>query len=271
MAWSANLVIGMLQTTMAPVVSCFTAILSPAGHRGEHTPTADDYPDTATTPTGGIGDALATGSTPPTTGATSTATTGTASTGTTTVPTGSPTYPTGPMPTTNTTTGTAVDPFTPTAPTAGAYPSSAPAPAGTNIHYPPTANTGSNTFTGTQPPDLTVGDVAAAANAPGTVPGAHVAPAQADVHVVGAEAISSADLASSLIAAGPAAAALSAATVGLPADEAGNIPLVVTPPGGHDTAPPPPLTTMSGASATLEVGRARFKARELSLLSLCPS
>lgn len=225
--------------------------MSYAGHRGEHTTTADDYPHTATTPTGGIGDALATGNTPPTT---STTTAGPTATGTTTVPTGSTTYPTGPMPTTNTTTPTAVDPFTPTA---GAYPSSTPAPAGTNIHYTTTtnANTGSNTFTGSQPPDLTIGDVAAAANAPGTVPGAHVAPAQADVHVVGAEAITSADLASSLIAAGPAAPALSAATVGLPADEAGNIPVVVTPPGGHDTAPPPPLTTMSGASATLEVGR----------------
>ncbi|KAG2497175.1 hypothetical protein HYH03_004764 [Edaphochlamys debaryana] len=110
----------------------------------------------------------------------------------------------------------------------------------------------------------TIGDVAAAANAPATVHDRHVAPATTDYVIAepaayGSSAadpaavtpITSADLAATIAAAGPAAGAVSAAAMGLPGDEAGRIPSIipVAPPGGAADVPPPAVT-VSGADAT---------------------
>ncbi|EFJ47912.1 hypothetical protein VOLCADRAFT_91596 [Volvox carteri f. nagariensis] len=128
----------------------------------------------------------------------------------------------------------------------------------------------------------TIGGAANAnANAPAASHDRHVAPAANDYNVVNPTAstpvttgssgfdfaavphITSTDLAATLIAAGPAAGAVSAAALGLPTDEGGSIPIVtpVAPPAaahggsgsGVDTmtttagAVPPPTVTTSGA------------------------
>ncbi|GIL64353.1 hypothetical protein Vafri_18322, partial [Volvox africanus] len=125
----------------------------------------------------------------------------------------------------------------------------------------------------------TIGAVTGPANAPAATHDLHVVPAAKDYDLVepavgggsgsgGAAAaaaiphITSSELAASLIAAGPAASAVSAAALGIPVDETGNIPVVtpVAPPtaahgsGGdvnmtETAAAKPPAVTLSDAPA----------------------
>ncbi|KAG2450816.1 hypothetical protein HYH02_004651 [Chlamydomonas schloesseri] len=181
---------------------------------------------------------------------------------TTTFPTHTTTGPdstTGTIPTTGSLYGTApLNPATATGipsppidaagPTAAALPATFPAPVGTTL-TPGGLGAADRVAAGGGGGGggHTIGEVAAAANAPAHVHDLHAAPAAATDYSLQqpgssrspgghpSSTITSTDLAASIIAAGPAAGAVSAAAMGLPADQAGNIPTIapVAPPHSH--------------------------------------